>query len=194
MTRELILASGSPRRAALLREAGYPIRVIPPDVEELVRPGEAPPDYVQRTAREKARAVAAREDARGRPILAADTVVVIDREILEKPRDEADAAGMLRRLAGREHQVMTGVCILAAAECLFVESTTVRFRAVDPGDIDRYVATGEPMDKAGAYAIQGGAGPMVAGLSGSYSNVVGLPMERVAAELESLGYRPTVMR
>lgn len=190
---DVILASGSPRRLALLREAGYRPRVVVSGIEERVLPEETPADYVRRMAREKAWAVRRREGG-GVPVLGADTVVVCDGAVLEKPVDAAEARAMLRRLSGRGHEVLTGVCILAEEERVFVESTTVRFRGLGDEEIGRYVAGGEPMDKAGAYAIQGGASAMVEACEGSYTNVVGLPMERVSAVLGGADQRPTERR
>ena len=169
----------------LLREAGFDPRAVPSEVVERHCPGETPEAYVQRNAREKAAWVQARSP-HGTVVLGADTVVVLNDVILEKPTDEDDARDMLRRLSGKSHVVMTGVCLLGIAECVFVEKTQVNFSVVDDEAIDGYIATGEPMDKAGAYAIQGGAATMVERIEGSYSNVVGLPMERVVQELSHM--------
>ena len=174
----VVLASGSPRRAELLRAAGIEFEVIVADIDERVHPGEAPAAYVARLAAEKARAVAGQ--AAGRPVLAADTAVVVDHDILGKPIDAADARRMLRRLSGRAHQVMTGVCVDGVTR---VETTTVEFASLSDAEIDWYVASGEPMDKAGAYAIQGLASRFVTRIAGSYSNVVGLPIAPVYAIL-----------
>ncbi|HMP72179.1 MAG TPA: Maf family protein [Kiritimatiellia bacterium] len=188
----LILASGSPRRRELLMEAGIAHGVVVSGIEERPWPGEAPASYALRLAYEKALDVAMRGEARGRLVLAADTIVVEGGAILEKPVDAEDAVRMLRQLAGGAHEVMTGVCLLRwVGDRVFargeVAVTKVRFREVSDEEIAAYVATGEPMDKAGAYAIQGGAAEMVEGIEGSYTNVVGLPLETV---LRWLGLDP----
>lgn len=174
----LILASASPRRSELLRNAGIPFEVDPADIHEAPLAGEAPMDYAQRLARDKARAVIARHpDA---VVLGADTVVVIDQHLLEKPANAEDSARMLRLLSGRTHQVITGVCLLAAdSELTQAEVTEVTFVEISEQEIADYVATGEPMDKAGAYGIQGMASRWVARIEGDYFNVVGLPVARV---------------
>lgn len=179
-TAPLVLASASPRRTELLGAAGYRFDVDPADVDEGPRPNESPAAYVERLARSKAAAVSARHPAA--VVLGADTVVTIDGELLGKPADESDACTMLRRLAGRTHRVMTGVAVAAPAGGALssaVEVTVVRFRPLDDAEIDAYVTTGEPADKAGAYAIQGGAGAFVASIDGAFDNVVGLPMTLV---------------
>jgi len=174
--RPLILASGSPRRAELLRQAGVRFEVSAPDVDETLCAGEAPEAYVRRLAAAKARHVAASHP--GRLVLGADTTVVVDGEVLGKPRDAADAARMLGQLSGRSHLVLTGVCLIGPAGETRIESavTTVEFRPLEDAEIAGYVDSGEPMDKAGAYAIQGGAAGFVTRLDGEYSNVVGLPV------------------
>lgn len=174
--RPLILASGSPRRAELLRQAGIRFEVSAPDVDEALHPGEAPEAYVRRLAAAKARHVAASHP--GRLVLGADTTVVVDGEVLGKPLDAADAARMLGQLSGRSHLVLTGVCLIGPAGETRIESavTTVEFRPLEDAEIAGYVDSGEPMDKAGAYAIQGGAAGFVTRLDGEYSNVVGLPV------------------
>lgn len=167
----LVLASQSPRRRELLALLGVPFRVQPAAVDETPRAGEAPEVYVARTAADKARAISAPA------VLAADTAVVLDDGILGKPRDRDDAGSMLERLSGREHSVLTAV-VLRCGEA--VQAVTVRtavtFDRLDAARIDAYLATDEPWDKAGAYGIQGLAGAFVRSLSGSYSNVVGLPL------------------
>ncbi len=174
----LILASGSPRRAELLARAGYCFEVVPPDIDERRQPGEAPRDYVARLAAEKAAAVAPRYPER--VVLAADTTVVVDSTVLGKPRDADDAAGMLRRLSGRAHDVLTGVAVRrGGAAVSAVEQTAVHLAALDEALIGWYVATGEPSDKAGAYGVQGIASRFVTRVEGSYSNVVGLPLALV---------------
>lgn len=186
----LVLASQSPRRAELLRNAGIQFRIRPADVVEKMQPNEAAEAYVQRLAREKATAVYAECDPSDF-VLGADTVVVTD-DVLEKPSSESDAAAMLRLLSGREHQVMTGVCLVGRNgndrfEDTQVEITRVRFVPLSEEEIHTYVATGEPMDKAGAYAIQGMASRWISGVSGCYFNVVGLPVARVYRMLHAHG-------
>jgi septum formation protein len=174
----VVLASASPRRAELLTAAGLPFDVAPADVDESRWPGEAPESYCERVARAKALAVAAR--APGRVVLAADTIVVVDAEVFGKPVDGPDARRMLLALSGRIHEVLTAVAIAAAGGVrTVVERTTVEFVPLAEADIAWYVDTGEPMDKAGAYAIQGLASRFVARIQGSYSNVVGLPVATV---------------
>lgn len=183
-----VLASGSPRRQELLRSAGFRFEVRPSQVAELRRPGEGGEDYALRLAREKALEVAARS-ATGELVMAADTVVMIDHQVLEKPRDAEDAARMLRALAGRRHSVFTAVCLVRAPsriESLKFDTTLVAFRDLSDEEISQYIATGEPFDKAGGYAIQGLAGRFVERLEGAYSNVMGLPMPLVCEMLGSL--------
>ena len=191
----LILASASPRRAELLRAAGYSFDVVVVDVDERVRPDESPQDYVRRLAMEKsARAYDAVSGRSRRPpegrhsvILAADTAVVVDGEILGKPVDDEDARRMLRRLSGREHEVMTGVSLRAAeVESGGVETTRVEVARLSSDDVEWYVRSGEGRDKAGAYAIQGLASRFIPRISGSYSNVVGLPVATVSRLLRSV--------
>lgn len=180
----LVLASQSPRRRQLLAEAGVDVDVDPVDVDEAWVPGEDPAAYVERVAREKAAAGAARHP--GRVVLGADTAVVVDHTVLGKPADAEDAARMLGLLSGREHVVLTGVA-LARGERIdsFVERTVVAMHPLSSGDVRAYLATGEPLDKAGAYAIQGGAARFIREVQGSYTNVVGLPMERLLEVLSS---------
>ena len=174
----LVLASASPRRQELLRTAGIAFEVQPAHIPEDPRPGELAKDCAERLAQEKALAV-----SRNRPqdiVLGADTVVVIDGQILGKPTDPADATRMLRMLSGREHQVITGVCIVASGRpSLASETTKVTMSEIPEKEIADYVATGEPMDKAGAYAIQGIASRWIPRIEGDYSNVVGLPVALV---------------
>ena len=191
----LILASASPRRAELLRSAGYIFDVVVTDVDESIRAGETPATYVRRLAADKSFRVAA--DLRvgghtGPPpqevvVLGADTTVVVDGEILGKPRDDDDGRAMLKRLSGKAHQVLTGVSLRQGAyEVGRVESTSVVFRELTDEDIAWYVASGEGRDKAGGYAIQGLASRFVPSIAGSYSNVVGLPLACVDELLRSL--------
>jgi len=183
----LVLASASPRRAELLRAAGIGFEVVAADVDERQLEGEDPATYVRRLAAAKAARVAGTRP--GRAVLGADTTVVVDGEVLGKPRDTADAAAMLNRLSGRSHLVLTGVCLIdpAGHAETAVASTTVEFRPLTADDIARYVASGEPMDKAGAYAIQGGAGPFVTRVEGAYDNVVGLPVALIQAMCRARG-------
>jgi septum formation protein len=184
----LILASQSPRRAELLRNAGISFEVSPADVDESVRAEESPLEYVKRLAQEKALTVLETASA-GAVVLGADTTVVVDGESLGKPADEAEARRMLERLSGRRHQVMTGVCVAfrnaEGVESFEVEPevTEVQFAAISAEDIAAYVASGEPMDKAGAYAIQGRASRWIPRIEGCYFNVVGLPVARVCEML-----------
>ena len=175
----LVLASASPRRAELLRAAGIEFGVIPADVAEVLDPEESPDGFVRRVAQMKAETVIPL--APGRPILGADTIVLVDNEVLGKPVDAADARRMLRLLSGREHTVMTAVCLVnPAAESGRIQTRVARTKVecapLGDAEIDWYVAGGEPMDKAGAYAIQGLASRFVTRIDGSYSNVVGLPV------------------
>ena len=183
----LVLASRSPRRAELLTRAGYRFEVVPADVDERRRDGEAPAELVRRLARKKAAAVAARHP--GAVVLGADTVVVVDDDfVLGKPRGDVDAARMLRRLSGRAHEVLTGVELRAPhGHRAGVQSTRVFFRTLSPEEIAWYVTSGEPADKAGGYAIQGRASRFVTRIEGSYANVVGLPVELVDRLLGELG-------
>jgi len=177
----LILASASPRRRDLLRNAGFDFEVRPSEIVEVIRPGELPEEFARRAAREKATQIAAAAP-RGRLVLGADTVVVIDGQTLGKPSDPPDATRMLRLLSGRTHQVHTGICLVRAPaeiEALEHETTLVTFRELDEKEIRDYVESGEPWDKAGAYAIQGLASKFITRISGCYSNVVGLPVALV---------------
>jgi septum formation protein len=180
----IVLASQSPRRSEILQHAGIPFVAKPANVDETARPGESPEDYVKRVARDKAMAaVAAPEEV----VLGADTVVVIDGEILGKPADTADAARMLGLLAGREHEVLTGICLRRGVEMVIdCARTRVWFMPLTREQIAEYVASGEPMDKAGAYAIQGLASKFIERIEGSYTNVVGLPIEVVQQVLRNL--------
>jgi septum formation protein len=183
----LVLASASPRRANLLRAAGFAFEIFAVDVDEQFRPGETAERYVARLADAKARAAAASLPSSD-VVLGADTTVVCNGEVLGKPADEADAERMIRLLAGRAHEVLTGVHLLAGGRSLaHVERSQVRMSAMTETEIAWYVASGEPMDKAGAYAVQGLASRFIEGIDGSYSNVVGLPVSRVHTLLKALG-------
>ena len=187
----MILASQSPRRIELMREAGFDVAVIPADIDETALPDEAPFALVERLARAKGAAVAASHGTPGEIVVAADTIVALDGEILGKPHDETDAHRMLRELSGRTHQVATGVCIAHVGEDpanarSFVDVTDVTFYELTDAEIDAYVASGEPMDKAGAYGIQGARGRMlVRSIDGDFYNVVGLPIARLARTLNT---------
>ncbi len=193
---KLVLASRSPRRKDLLRGAGFTFSIVVPPVEEVPRPGEPSEAFAERLARAKAFAVA-REVSRGHCILGADTVVVLDGERLGKPRDPEEAISMLLRLAGRTHRVLTGFALVSAeAESSEtglsgVEESRVRMRPVGPEEARAYAATGEPLDKAGAYALQGLGARFVESVAGSRSNVIGLPLERVVPLLARLGVHPS---
>ncbi len=178
--RPLILASGSPRRVELLEAAGIEFEQIPADIDETAKAGERADRYVMRLAEEKARA----SWRPGTRSLGADTVVVLDDRLLGKPRDAQHAKRMLRGLAGRSHRVLTGVAVFDGMSCrTCCEETMVRLREVSEREISEYVSTGEPLDKAGGYGIQGRASPFVDSVEGSFTNVVGLPMEAVSEML-----------
>jgi septum formation protein len=190
----LLLASASPRRAALLSAAGYTFDVLAADVDEQVRAGEAPAVYVRRMAMEKSAAAqkahAAPGEADGLVVIGADTAVVVDGSVLGKPEDPVGAREMLARLSGRAHEVLTGLSVRKGArEMGAVERTTVWFDPLTPGEIAWYVESGEGRDKAGGYAIQGLASRFIPRIEGSYANVVGLPVARLAHLLADLGGR-----
>jgi septum formation protein len=193
MNATLILASASPRRRELLTQAGYRFEVQPSSILESRKPGEDAIRYTTRLAREKAEEVFARSQTFPAPlmVLGADTVVVCDGEVMGKPADAADAARMLLLLSGRTHQVVTGVAIVWAAGSAEVaaEMTQVTMRSLSPQEVEAYVAGGEPMDKAGAYAIQGYAGRWIPRIHGCYFNVVGLPLALVTSLLEGAELR-----
>ena len=187
----LVLASASPRRRDLLAAARIPCQVRPANVPEVRQQGEMPGAYVRRLAHDKAHAV---EAAPGEIILAADTTVVVDDHVLEKPADAADAARMLALLSGRRHEVLTAICLRAVGEKrtgartrTAVETTGVFVAALSTDDIAHYVQSGEPMDKAGAYGIQGMFSRWVERIEGCYFNVVGLPVSLLWRELDALG-------
>lgn len=187
--RNLILASQSPRRRELLARAGLSFTVRSQAVEEVRAPGETPRDYVTRLARAKAEAsCGARKTPEPREIvLGADTVVVLDEHVLEKPADAAGARVMLQLLSGRTHAVLTGICLLHSAGAIVDTATTmVRFMPMEQRELDDYVSSGEPMDKAGAYAIQGLASKFIDRIEGCYSNVMGLPLSLVYHHLKTL--------
>jgi nucleoside triphosphate pyrophosphatase len=187
---KLILASASPRRAQILRDAGISFSVLSSAVDETPYAGETPHQMVQRLANAKAELVSAR--AVGPAILiAADTVVVVDGQVLGKPRSTDDARRMLQLFSGRTHSVVTGVSLIRLPEMdrrQFVETTLVTFTTLSRDEISRYLATEEPFDKAGAYAIQGYAGRYIPRIEGCYFNVVGLPLARLVSTLQELGW------
>ena len=197
----LVLASASPRRADLLRAAGFTFETLAVDLDERARAGEAPPAYVARLAHEKSAAAMQRFLSRAQQacrgperdtlhdivVLGADTTVVVDGEILGKPTDDADGAAMLQKLSGRRHDVLTGVSLrTSSGEWGHVEITGVYMRGLTAQDIAWYVSSGEGRDKAGGYAVQGLASRFIPRIDGSYSNVVGLPVEAVAALLREV--------
>ena len=181
---DLVLASQSPRRSELLHLAGFTFRVRSRPVPEVRAAGEAPRDYAVRLAREKAEAA---WEGRDEVVLGADTIVVLGDRVLEKPADHAEARGMLAALSGRSHTVITGICLRHPHGAIAgSESTEVHFAELDAAEIAAYVASGEPMDKAGAYGIQGLASKFVERIEGCYFNVMGLPLARVYTHWKSL--------
>jgi septum formation protein len=186
--RPIVLASGSPRRRQLLEMLRIPFRIVPPDVDEHVLAGEAPDVYVTRLSRAKAEAVAPR--APGEVVLAADTTVVLDGAIFEKPASPAHAVEMLWRLQGRTHEVMTAVAVAQDGRLeQALDVSRVTFRPADRDTLEAYVATGEPLDKAGAYAIQGLGAPLIERVEGDFFGVMGLPL-RLALDLLGRFGRP----
>jgi septum formation protein len=186
MTRKIILASRSPRRVELLGQLGVQCEIIPADINEDVRAGEDPADYVVRLAKEKAQAVAALYGHRDLPILAADTTVALGDEILGKPGNAQEALEMLSKLSGSTHQVHTAVALACAGEVHYLlSSTSVTMMPIPPQVIEDYIASGEPFDKAGAYGIQGRAGAWIARIEGSYTGVMGLPLFETAQLLRA---------
>jgi septum formation protein len=182
--RTLVLASASPRRRQLLLEAGIAHVVRAPSVIEERAAGEDPAVFARRLAQEKACAVPC---GPGEVVLGADTIVVLEQEVFGKPRSDADAGEMLRRLSGRDHWVYTGICLRSEGRILNdLAATRVSFCALSDAEIDEYVKTGEPMDKAGGYAIQGSASKFITSIEGSYSNVVGLPVALVYRHLKAI--------
>ena len=180
----IILASASPRRKELLGLFRVPFEIRVADIDETMDHTKAPYDEVARVSRQKALAVPREDDD---TVIAADTIVVCEGKVLGKPKSEADARAMLRRLSGREHQVMTGVTVIRGQRSeTFTEVTDIHFRALTDKEIDDYVATGEPMDKAGAYGIQGGAALFCTHMVGDYYNVMGLPVCRLGMILREI--------
>ncbi len=188
LERRLVLASGSPRRSELLAAMGWQFEVRPVDLDESSLPGEDAIAYVGRLALAKARHAAEMPENEGALVLGADTVVALGNELFGKPRDAGDAARMLRQLSGRRHEVLTGVALVAGGrEWLEVATTAVEMAALSEEEIAHYVQSGEPMDKAGAYAVQGRGALFVVAIEGNYSNVVGLPLPVVYRLLQAAG-------
>ena len=194
----LVLASASPRRQELLKNAGIEFVVLAANIEEVALPDELPRAFAERMAREKASAVwnelrgshrlQSKKEGGATLVLGADTVVVINDEVLGKPNDTSDASAMLRKLSGQEHSVITGVCLIGNGfEDVRSETTVVHFHEMNEADIAEYAASGEPMDKAGAYAIQGMASRWISKIEGDYTNVVGLPVDLVWRMLREHG-------
>lgn len=195
---ELVLASASPRRKEFIQQLGYPFHAVASQINEEPLPAETPEAHVIRLSREKALEVAGRKEQPGRFFLGSDTIVLCDDTILGKPTDTAAATAMLRMLSGRAHQVVTGYAIhdrqLGITRTGLV-ATRVIFAPLTEAEIADYIATGEPFDKAGSYAIQGGAAVFVQAIEGSYTNVVGLPLAEVVATLTAMGLpRPQAAR
>jgi septum formation protein len=182
----IVLASQSPRRRELLSLIGIPHEVRPADLDESLLPGESPTEHAERLARSKAETIAAREPRA--VVIGSDTIVVLDGDVLGKPRDTAEAAAMLRRLSGRTHTVQTAVAVARNGHTVSgVESVEVTFRPLDDTQIEAYIATGEPMDKAGAYGIQGYGAVIVERVHGDYFAVMGLALGRLVSLLEAVG-------
>ncbi len=191
---KLILASSSPRRAEVLRDAGFVFEVRPADLDETRLLQEAAADYVRRVARAKAKAIADTARAAGERaiVIAADTIVLAEGQILGKPKDADDARRMLRLFSGKTHEVLTALCVInipAGKESLHVEKTRVQFLKMSEDEIESYIRTGEPFDKAGAYGIQGIAGRFATRVEGCYFNVLGLPLSRLWTTLQELGWK-----
>jgi septum formation protein len=193
---DLVLASASPRRRELLGQLGLVLEVTPANVDETPLPGERPPEYVRRVAAAKCEAVAALRAAAlpalpGLPVLAADTIVIVDDQIFGQPTDEADARRMLQALGGRRHDVTTAYCISFGGKTVARAVTTVvSFRSLQPAELDAYVASDEWRGKAGGYAVQGRAAVFTTELRGSHTNVIGLPLAEVVADLRALEALP----
>ena len=184
----VVLASSSPRRRDLLNLIGIEHEVRPPNIDETMRPGEVPRRHAERLAREKASAIATRDP--DLITIGADTVVVINRKVLGKPKDKNDAARMLSMLSGREHTVVTAVAVSRGRKLRSaIEEVRVRFRVLHDDEIEAYIATGEPMDKAGAYGIQGYGATIVERVEGDYFAVMGLPLVRLVGLMRDVGVR-----
>ncbi len=190
MEDQLVLASASPRRRELLQQIGLKFQVIPSRAEEHIIAGETPEEHVIRLSLDKATEVANRDNVSGRWFIGSDTIVLCNDQILGKPQDKLHAAAMLKQLSGREHRVLSGYAVLdrqTGKQRAEAVSTTVWFRQLTDDEIARYIATGEPADKAGAYAIQGLGICFVARIEGSYTNVVGLPLCKLTLAMKELG-------
>ena len=190
MEDQLVLASASPRRRELLQQIGLKFQVIPSQAEEHILPGESPEEHVIRLSLDKATEVADRAGVSGRWFIGSDTIVLCDQQILGKPQDETHAAAMLKQLSGREHQVLSGYAVIdrqTGEQRTEAVTTKVWFRHLTEAEITGYIATGEPADKAGAYAIQGLGICFVARIEGSYTNVVGLPLCKLTLAMKELG-------
>ena len=189
---DVVLASASPRRRELLQQIGLRCRVLPVAIDEAQLAGEAPADYVTRLAREKALAASALSECdTSLPVLGADTIVELDGELLGKPADSGQAEAMLARLSGNRHRVHTAVAVICNGEVnTRLQTSRVSFAELGPAQIHAYVASGEPLDKAGAYGIQGGAAAFIRHLEGSFSSVMGLPLYETAALLAHCGVVP----
>ena len=185
----IVLASGSPRRRDLLEKLGWSVHVVVPEIDERPLTSESPGNLCVRLSAAKAAKVAETRLYNGDvPIVAADTIVVVDGDVLGKPADESESLLMLRRLQGRAHEVLTGVSVIGKGKSLIgLERTIVNFRALDESAVRAYAASGEGMDKAGAYAIQGKGSLLVASIEGDYFNVVGLPLCRLGLMMEEMG-------
>jgi len=190
MEDQLVLASASPRRRELLQQIGLKFQVIPSRAKEHIIAGETPEEHVIRLSLDKATEVANRDNVSGRWFIGSDTIVLCNNQILGKPQDELHAAAMLEQLSGREHRVLSGYAVLdrqSGAQRVEAVSTKVWFRQLTEAEITNYIATGEPADKAGAYAIQGLGICFVARIEGSYTNVVGLPLCKLTLAMKELG-------
>ncbi|MGO4888571.1 Maf family protein [Anaerobacillus sp. MEB173] len=191
--KQLILASGSPRRKELLEQAHLQFSIITSDIQELVDPTQSPGAIVESLALQKASAVA--KDYPQAVVLGADTIVTHDQKVLGKPENAADAKNMLQSLSGNSHEVYTGVAIVTSTETItFHERTKVTFWDLKDEEIDQYIESGEPFDKAGAYGIQGFGATLVKGIVGDYFSVVGLPLARTVRELEQFGLKPVLTK
>jgi septum formation protein len=191
---KLILASASPRRSEILRNAGFTFEIVPADIDEALLSGESARDYVRRLAEQKARAALERRGMHAPPaiVIGADTTVVAAGEILAKPENEEDARRMLRLLSGNTHEVLTGISLIRSADgraASHVETTRVTFSPLAESEVEDYIATGEPFGKAGAYAVQGTGGRYVSRIEGCYFNVMGLPLSRLWTMLLDFGWR-----
>ena len=185
---QLHLASSSPRRQQLLAQLGIHFSLLPIDIDEAQLPGEVAADYVRRLALDKARAGwAFLDDGHSRPVLGADTAVIVDGEIMGKPQDRSHGLDMLQRLSGRSHQVLSAVALVGRHEAVRLSCSSVTFRTLSAADREAYWETGEPRDKAGGYAVQGLAAIFIARLDGSYSGVMGLPLYETAELLQEFG-------